>query len=343
VSRNWARDFYDNSLLSDMAPYQEMTPDLAAETFLPGSLIQAQKGNVQYGIPGEGPDSLQVFYNMGMFEEAGVDPSPDAVKSWTWDDFVANAKTMTKYDGDQVDVAGFLVGIPTPGDATAAWAGCHGGSFYRDEQKGVAFNDNDAMVHGLEWWLRMLYEEKVSPDISPERPDRETFMQKKAAMVLDGPWSYSTVQEGAPDIRLGAMILPAWPGEGGKPSTGIWNNMLAIPVKAAHPDAGWTFLTWWCGLDFMLKRLEIGNWLAPRKDFYETPEFKAKFEENPVLATVPYASEMGTPAPYTQLSAMEPILRTAIESVMLLQAQPADAVAQAEEKCNQILADAGYA
>ena len=41
-------------------------------------------------------------------------------------------------------------------------------------------------------------------------------------------------------------------------------------------EAGWSFLEFWCGLDWMKERLAIGDWMAPRKDFYESDEYLQK-------------------------------------------------------------------
>jgi hypothetical protein len=76
---------------------------------------------LQYGVPGEGPDSSQIFYNLDLFKEAGVTTDPQAIAKWTWQDFTDAAKALTKMDGDQVKQSGFMV--PKPDASTlSVWA-----------------------------------------------------------------------------------------------------------------------------------------------------------------------------------------------------------------------------
>ena len=62
------------------------------------------------GIPWEGPDSEVTLFNSKMFEEAGVDASPEVLMKWTWDDFdeaaaklVVRKGCCTKADGGPGD------------------------------------------------------------------------------------------------------------------------------------------------------------------------------------------------------------------------------------------------
>lgn len=342
----WARDFYDKGALSDLKPFVDVTPDLAQDTFIEGSLGQATKGPIQYGIPGEGPDSSLIFYNVDMFEEAGVTTDAAEIANWDWNDFTEAAKALTKIEGDEVVQSGFLVGTPTA-QTLSIWASCHGGAFYSKggdgTENGVGFNENDATINGLHWFLDMLHESRVSQPIGPERQDWNQFMQGTTAMAGSGPWAFGRLNADVPDLNWSAMVYPAAPVTGGQRGTAVWNNMLVMPSKSASPEAGWDFLEFWCGLDWMKERLAIGDWLSPRKDFYETTEYKQRFEELPILSLVPEASALGTPLVYIQQSALDNAIRPVLEAVILQAEEPEVAVPALVEECNEIMAKAGYA
>jgi multiple sugar transport system substrate-binding protein len=339
-SVDFGRAFFDRGAIIDLTPFIETTATMARDQFLPGALHQATKGAAQYGVPGEGPDHDTIFYNTDYFAEAGLPTEREAVMEWNWNDFTEAAAALAIRDGDgNVTRSGFLV--PVPGHHELAyWAGCQGGSFYNEDETGVAFHENNGAVDGLNWWLEL--QEKVSQPLTPERQDYQQFLQGTTAMMQSGPWSYAQIAEEAPDLNWSAMLIPAKPVEGGQISTSIWNNMLVMPTQAKDQNAGWAFLTYWCGLEWMLKRLEIGSWMAPRKDFYETSEYKLALENLPVLTNVPLASEVGTSVAFIENTATQATINPILEAVMIGERDPESAVAEMVEKCNEILAKAGY-
>lgn len=341
----WARDFFDKGALLDLKPFMEKTPDLAPEQFIDGALLQAIKGPAQYGIPGEGPDSTQIFYNLSLFEEAGVTTDPEEIAQWTWSDFTDAAKALTKMDGDLVAQSGFMV--PKPDAASlSVWASCHGVGFYSKNpdgvENGIGFNEKNAAVNGLNWTLDMLNTSKVSEPITAERQDWQQFMQGKAAMAASGPWSYGQLRNDLPDLNWFTMLYPAAEVDGGKQGAAVWNNMLVVPTKSKNKDAGWSFIEFWCGLDWMKERLEIGDWMAPRKDFYETTEYKTKFEKLPVLGMVPTASSAGTPLVFIQQSALDAAIQPILEAIILSKEPVDSGVEKLVTQCNEVLAKAGY-
>ncbi|MFZ1756338.1 MAG: extracellular solute-binding protein [Caldilineaceae bacterium] len=342
----WARDFFDKGALADLTPNIEITPDLARDQFIEGALLQAVKGPAQYGIPGEGPDSNQIFYNIDLFEEAGVTTDAEEIAGWDWADFTAAAKELTKMDGDDVVQSGFMVGTPDA-QMLSVWASCHNVGFYSHDgnglESGIGFNEKDAAVNGLHWFLDLLYETRVSQPIAPERQDWAQFQQGAAAMASSGPWQYGRLSADIPDLNWSTMLWPSAPVEGGKQGTAVWNNMLVSPSRAQNPDVGWKFLEFWCGLDWMKERLAIGDWMAPRKDFYEIAEFKARLAELPILAMVPVASAAGTPLVYIQQSALDEAIRPVMEAVILREQEPEAAIEELVAVGNEIMAKAGYA
>ena len=341
----WARDIYDKGALLDLTPSIEVTPDLAPDKFLDGALLQATKGPAQYGVLGEGPDSNQIFFNTDLFEEAGVTTDPDEIAQWDWAEFTEAAKELTKRDGDEVVQSGFLVGTPTAA-TLSIWASCHNVGFYSKNdagiENGIGFNEKNAAVNGLNWFLDLLHVDQVSQEIAPERQDWAQFQQGKAAMATSGPWQYGPLRNDIPELNWFTMLFPAAPVEGGKQGTAHWNNMLVVPTRSPNKDAGWAFLEFWCGLDWMLERFAIGDWMAPRKDFYETPEYLAKLQEIPVLNMVPLASAAGTPLVYIQQSALNAVMKPILEAAILQEMEPEAAIDQLVVECNEIMADAGY-
>ena len=74
------------------------------EDYLPQTLDAVRYRGRIIALPAE-LDTAVIFYNKDLFDEAGI-PYPEA--GWTWDDFLAAAKAMTKPLSDEVIQYGFI-------------------------------------------------------------------------------------------------------------------------------------------------------------------------------------------------------------------------------------------
>ena len=83
-------------------PDDLMTNEQMEATFTPASIGLLNVGGTYYGMPTD-VQTLMMFYNDDLFEEAGLDPTKDFE---TWDEFHAAALALTKADGDSLSQAG---------------------------------------------------------------------------------------------------------------------------------------------------------------------------------------------------------------------------------------------
>ena len=146
------------------------------------------------GAEGKTPTSVplyglayNMYYNPKMFKEAGIETPPA-----TWDEFVADAKKLTKYtNGD---------GKPDQWGFTAAGASVSANShqaFVRGLQNGGTLFDKDgkptfdsaAQVAGVKQWIDLMATDKVmSPsdaEISDGAQKVDNLINGKAAMMFD--------------------------------------------------------------------------------------------------------------------------------------------------------------
>ncbi|HEY65791.1 MAG TPA: sugar ABC transporter substrate-binding protein [Caldilineae bacterium] len=79
----------------DLQPMIDADPSVNPEDFLAGAWLDFNIGGKQIGIPRETTSTI-LIYNKQLFEENGV-PLPS--KDWTWADFEAAAKALTKGEG----------------------------------------------------------------------------------------------------------------------------------------------------------------------------------------------------------------------------------------------------
>lgn len=132
-----------------------------------------------YGLP-SGTQTMVMYYNKVMFDEAGLAYPKDG---WTWDEFLSDAKALTKADGS---VYGF--GLSSSYFQLTPWWSTNGTALVTTDSK-PALNSPE-MVEAVEF-LDSMVKDKVTPD--PISSDVYTmFASKQLAMVGAGRWVLNT-------------------------------------------------------------------------------------------------------------------------------------------------------
>ncbi len=135
-----------------------------------------------YGLP-SGTQTMVMYYNKTMFDEAGI-PYPQ--DGWTWNDFLADAKALTKADGS---VYGY--GLSSSYFQLTPWWATNGTALVTKDSK-PALNSTE-MVEAVDF-LNNMVKEKITPD--PISSDVYTmFSSKQLAMVGAGRWVLDTWQD----------------------------------------------------------------------------------------------------------------------------------------------------
>src|ERR671933_2956574 len=93
------------------------------------------------------------------------------------------------------------------------------------------------------------------------------------------------------------MPLPKGPAGSG-PGTKTWMNMVVMPKGAKRKDLGWLFLAYYAGKETIAKRLPIAQRMGPRKDFFESAEWKEETRKTPVLLQAPKVAAVGGAYPF---------------------------------------------
>ncbi|HEV7216172.1 MAG TPA: extracellular solute-binding protein, partial [Chloroflexota bacterium] len=98
TSTAFTYDFWLRGALATLESRVAQTPAVAMDQFLPTAMFYNQAQGHIFGLPMEGPDSEAFIYNTDMFANAGLDPDPNKVAQWTWDEFSQAAQKLTKLD-----------------------------------------------------------------------------------------------------------------------------------------------------------------------------------------------------------------------------------------------------
>ena len=232
-------DRASDSELVDMSKYPEEIKEL-----------YTYDGKV-YGIPKD-IDTIALWYNKTMFDEAGVD-YPD--ETWTWDTVVENAKKLTNEDGSQYGIA-----IRNDNNQEAYYNIVYdmGGEIISDDKKTSGYDDPNTIK-------AMQYIEKLIQDGS--MPSMETMSENnpdillksgKSAMSFHGSWMVSTFkQEDYIKENCDCAVMPMDADSGRRVS--IYNGLgWAAAANGDNTENAWKLIEYLGSEKAQQKQAELG-------------------------------------------------------------------------------------
>ena len=169
-------------------------------------------------------EPMVLFYNKTMFAQAGLkEPGVD----YTYEQFLSDAKALTK-DG----VQGFAV-APDISYPYLPFAFANGNVPVKDGKLNIT---DPGFVADIQQTFDLVGKEKVAAAPNPaDTTDvpMQGFQAKKVAMVIEGPWFYSTIREGM-ENEVGVAVVPS---KSGKPVGMIQGSGFGISAKCADKKA----------------------------------------------------------------------------------------------------------
>ena len=200
--------------------------------------------------------SCDLFYNKDAFDAAGL-AYPDG--TWTWDDFLAAAKTLTiDKDGDgQIDQWGYY-GYGRYAEAQA-WVFSNGGVLTDNEKH--TFEPNSGALDAIQFMSDLVNVYKVAP--SPKDMSgisyKTIFPNQIAAMFVDGGWFSDDFRKNIGDkFRWGVTRVPVGPKGKAKVTYG-WPDSYVISPFTTHAKEAWEFTKYIAGEGIGLDQFMAGK------------------------------------------------------------------------------------
>jgi multiple sugar transport system substrate-binding protein len=218
----------------DMGTFEALDDRIAdweygKDDFYPGPWASATWEGKQYGIPFE-TNTLVLFYNVDMFEKAGLDPDKPPT---TWEELNQYAEKLTK-DG----VYGLSVCAVASEEGTFQWLP------FLQQNGGNVFNlDSPEAVEALQLWVDWVKNGYVSKEIlnmdqwSGVRPQ---FQNENAAMMVNGPWCIVPIRDEVPNLNWRLAVLPGRV----KQASAMGGVDIGIVKGAKNADAAWEYIKW---------------------------------------------------------------------------------------------------
>lgn len=303
--------------------------------FYPAFMRNSQTGGQTWGIPFQRSTPV-LYWNKEAFAEAGLDPeTPPA----TWEEMVEFGEALTLRD-DSGNVTQWGVRIPSSGfpswlfTGLVASAGLDG--LANDAGTEVYF-DAPEVVQALEYLVSLANEHEVmEPGILDWGATPRAFMDGNAAMVWTTTGNLTNIRSNAP-FDFGVGMLPENERRGAP--TGGGNFYLFKGSSDEQLQAAVDFVKWATAPDQAADWSIATGYVAPRPDTWETERMQAYAEEVPGALVAREQLEYAVP----ELSTFEgprvtQIINDAIAAAIVGDKTPAEALADAQEAADAILA-----
>lgn len=214
--------------------------DLEMERMIPAALAQYRwaegdfdTGNPEgsyYGLP-TNANSMVMFYNKRMFDEAGVGYPTD---DWTWDDLLEAAQALTKPDQSQY---GF--NMSPQWLWRGIWVRATGGANQTPDFRQSLLNSPETR-EAWKWLWDMRYTHRVmTPPGGQGGP--HPFIGRIAAMSVEGVWWLGDVANGMDEGEWDVCMFPKHP-RTNKRTTTVEADGWWIFKDAREPELAWSLM-----------------------------------------------------------------------------------------------------
>jgi multiple sugar transport system substrate-binding protein len=179
----------DNPFVSTMISTGQVIPisglkGFSAKGYYPAVIKEGYSGGKYYSLPVAGANSIALIYNIAMLKAANIQPPK------TWAELVSAAKALTTSDH-----YGIALTCEAAEDTTWQWEPF----FWSNGGKATFSNVAGAPgVQALNLWKQLIDDKSASKDCLQwsQTPAASTqFIDGKAAMMVNGPWNFPTLNQ----------------------------------------------------------------------------------------------------------------------------------------------------
>lgn len=288
-----------------------------------------QVNGKQYAIPND-MHPLALFYNVDMFEAAGLDPTKPPT---TGEELLEYAQKLTDPDKGQYGIGlGYTAGGPFRIWMSLVWQ--HEGSTILNADNTKAAFNTPAGIESLQFMYDLVYKYEVNPQ--GEEDEDTDFMNGTIAMVIEGPWAMGDFKNVEGLNYKTAQIPVVYDQAAG------WadSHVYAFPDNK-NPEgtlAGMKFAKWMSDHNFDWTK-NSGH-QPVRLSVLNSPEFKALENWQAFSNSVPVAHYYPAIAKESEVFGRQPTspFTMMMEAVMLDKITVAEGIANAEKSVNDILA-----
>ncbi len=322
--------FIDNGVLTDLSPFIAKDPEFDLDAFFPNVVDIARRGPSVYAIPNDFTPMV-VYYNKRLFDAAGV---PYPKPGWTFDDFRATSKALTK-NGQY----GFAFANWVPG--WIMWLWNNGGdvvAFDGDARASGTF-DSPRNVETIEFLRDLIVVDRSAPSLSEAAAlGVDLFANAQAAMTVSGHWAmigYANAPKdanGKPKLVWDDLGVAPMPTNTGTSQTVMYESGYAIGKNSKHKELAWKFIKYFTSEPVQREYSESGIAVCARKKIAAaraTNPLEAQFLPLIPTARAPWGAKV------EGYEIVEKVGKNALDSVLNNNAPVQEALTKAAKRIDQ--------
>ncbi|WP_067729089.1 ABC transporter substrate-binding protein [Oceanobacillus damuensis] len=306
----------DHARYASMGVLADLTDEIdewgEKENFLEGPWDSTVYEGKNFGVPFYS-NALAMFYNKDIFKENGIDNPPE-----TWEELKEESTKLTQGS--------------TFGFAMAGTSGPEGLFHFLPFLLSTGANydklDSPEAAEAFEFLAGLIEDGSMNSEMLNwgQGDVLNQFSAGNAAMMVNGPWQISSLEEQSPDLNFGIALLP----KDEKFASVLGGENFAVP-KGDSEDAAWEFVKWMTEAEQMEKFTVESGQFPSRTDVAESNDH---WEKDAHLSVFLEAVEKAQPrGPHPEWNKIAETIQNSVQNALTGSLTPEKA---AEEAANQV-------
>jgi multiple sugar transport system substrate-binding protein len=177
-----------------------------------------------------------MYYNKDLFDQAGI-PYPSG--DWTWEEFIASARKLTKFNENGAAVQFGVSGIG--GSWQYLVLAAQSGAEIFDPARSRCLLGSRQAIAAAKFLKRLRDEERICPNAAEAETTQPmaAFQIGRAAMHISGQWLIPELRN-YQSLRWSAAPMPRM--KTGPSRTYMGVHAFVISAQTKNPDAAWKFV-----------------------------------------------------------------------------------------------------
>jgi len=325
--------FASTGALAPMEPFYADDPSFNAEDLVPATLLNQRWEGKLYAMPINRSTPL-LYYNKSLFAQAGLDPEKPPK---TWNEFRTMVKTLTRAEGGETKVYGFLPAADWWFFESIVWS--NGGELLSPDLKTVTFAEPGAPV--LQSWGDMVYQEKSARVMTGETAGdvrAQEFIEGRGAFLINSTAGLGRFIRDVKDFELGTAFMPHTDGHANAVPTG--GAAAAIPAKVSPEKqrAAFEFVKWWINPEQGAFWSQNTGYFPIRKSSIEILTQQGYYRDRPQFKTTLDQLQYAREAPLTpHWPAIAKEITKGMDEVLVNNTPALQALTKAQERSQAIV------
>ena len=256
---------------------------------------------------------LAMYYNSDMLNRAGITAPKRMEDSWSWDQFVDNARRLTLdsqgrnpgqpgFDRNNIVQYGAMVENLTW--QLEVWTVSNGGGFFSPDGREV-WIDRSESIEAIQRIADLHLVHNVAP-FSPGLTDdgvQRSLLTGTVAMTTNGTWNIGTALREPRDagrLRYGVSVLPNM----GRKLTMHTGGPVVLFSQSRHPAEAMEFIRWYSDPNNNFGLIEAGIWMPAFQNWFTDPALLNRWARSPAY---PPFEEFNSAVVQTSLNFSQPV------------------------------------